>query len=111
MSLASLLTETIDIERGETAAASATNLGGHAVSWTVQYNDIPSSRPQQPGGRIPILAMQRKMEVDNVFYLSTPVTVRTGDRISYGGLYYTVQFAVDEGGQGRVYSIATLLKS
>ena len=80
--------------------------------WATAYDDIPSSRPQQPrGGRIATEAMRRDMQVSHVFYTSTPVTLQTGDRLSYGGLKYLVQFAVDEGGQGRVYSIATLLKS
>lgn len=111
MSLASLLTETADIERATYAAASSSNLGGHEPTWSEAYSDLPVSRPQTPSGRTVTEAMRRNLQVTSVFYTSTPVTVRTGDRLAWNGLKYLVQFATDEGGQGRVYSINCLLKS
>lgn len=111
MSLASLLTETIDIERGTTAAASSTNLGGHAVTWATAYDDIPSSRPQQPSGRTVTEAMRRNLTVNATFYTSTPVTAQTGDRVAWNSLKYLVQWVEDCGGQNRVYAIHTQLKS
>jgi hypothetical protein len=111
MSLASLLTETIDIERGSTAAASSGNLGGHVVTWATTYDDLPSSRPQHPSGRTIIDAQRRNLMVNATFYTSTPVTVATGDRVAWNGLKYLVQWAEDMGGQNRVYAIHTQLKS
>ncbi len=111
MSLASLLTETIDIERGTTAAASNTNLGGHVVTWATTYDDIPASRPQHPSGRTQVEALRRNLMVSATFYTSTPVTVQTGDRVAWNSLKYLVQWAEDMGGQNRVYAIHTVLKS
>lgn len=111
MSLASLLTETIDIERATTAAASPSNLGGHVKTWATAYDDLPSSRPQHPSGRTQTEMMRRNLMVNATFYTSTPVTVQTGDRVAWNGLKYLVQWAEDCGGQNRVYAIHTLLKS
>lgn len=111
MSLASLLTETIDIERGTTAAASNTNLGGQVVTWANAYAAIPSSRPQQPGGRTAAEAMRRNLMVNATFYTSTPIVLATGDRVAWNGLKYLVQWGEDMGGQNRVFAIHTQLKS
>lgn len=111
MSLASLCTETIDIERKSTAAASNTNLGGHVETWSVQYDDIASSRPQQPSGRTVQEAMRRNMQVNNTFFTPASLSVQTGDRVVWNGLKYLVAWASDEGGQDRVYAIHTILKS
>jgi hypothetical protein len=111
VSLASLLTETIDIVRKTNAAASSSNLGGHVQSDSTAYDDIPSSRPQHPGGKTQIEAARRNLMVNATFYTSTPVTVATGDIVSWNSLKYLVQWASDEGGQNRVFAIHTLLKS
>ena len=111
MSLASLLTETADIERQTTAAASSSNLGGNVPTFAVAYDDIPVSRPQQPTGKTLIEANRRNLQVTEVFYTSTPITAQTGDRLVWNSLKHLIQWVSDEGGQGRVYAINCLLKS
>ncbi len=111
MSLASLLIETIDIERATTAAASSSNLGGQVKTWATTYTALPSSRPQHPSGRTQTEMVRRNLMVNATFYTSTPVTVATGDRVAWSGLKYLVQWAEDMGGQNRVFALHTLLKS
>jgi hypothetical protein len=108
VSLSDYCTETVDVERKQTAAASPANLGGHVVTYTLAYEDLKVSRPQQPSGATRAEAMRRQLEVSHTFYTATPVTVLTGDRVVYGTDEYLVQWSEDEGGQGRAYSFHTL---
>lgn len=108
MSLSSLCNETCDIERKTTAAASASNKGGHVVTYAVQYNDLAVSRPQQPSGGTRLEAMKRQLEVSDVFYTPTTVVAATGDRLVWSGSNYLVQWVSDEGGKNRVYGIHCL---
>lgn len=111
MSLASLLTETIDIERQSIAAASSSNLGGHVATFSTHLDDIPASRPQHPSGRTATEAMRRNLMVNSTFYTTTAYTPQTGDRVAWNGLKYLVAWVEDMGGQNRVFAIHTLLKS
>src|SRR4051812_18336676 len=108
VSLASLCPFTADVQRKSTAAASATNLGGQVLTWTTVYDDLSVSGPQQPSGSTRLEAMRRNMEVSHTFYTPTVVALQTGDRLSYGGAYYHVQWFADMGGQGRAYAIHTI---
>jgi hypothetical protein len=108
MSLRSLCTETADIKSKATAAASATNKGGHVVTYTTVYDDHPVSRPQQPSGGIRLEAMKRSLEVSDTFYTPDPVTVLSGYLLVWNSGNYLVQWAEDMGGQNRGYAIHTL---
>ena len=108
MSLSSLCNESADVERKATAAASPTNLGGHANTFSVVYDGLKVSAPQQPSGGTRLEAMRRQVEVSHTFYTPSAVTILTGDRVVFNGGYYHVQWAADEGGKGRVFSIHCL---
>ncbi len=109
MSLGSLCTESVTIERRSTAAASSTNAGRQVDTYTPDASALAMSRPQQPSGGTITEAMRRNMVVSDTFYLTSDPAVLTGDRLAYGGLKYLVQWQADMGGQGRAYAIHTKL--
>jgi hypothetical protein len=108
VSLSSLCTESVTIERQSIAAASTTNAGMHSSTFTADASAVLMSRPQQPSGGTPMEAMRRNLVVTHTFYTTTNPALATGDRLSYGGLKYLVQWTSDEGGRGRVYAIHTI---
>ncbi len=108
MSLRSLCSEVCDIRSKTTAAASASNKGGHSISYTTVYDDHPVSRPQQPSGSTRLEAMKRQLEVTHTFYSPDAVTVASGYLLVWSGGNYLVQWAEDMGGQARAYAIHTL---
>jgi hypothetical protein len=101
MSLLSLSNTTGTIER---ATTTPTTLGGHSASYAAVYSDIPGAFQPIRGARVEHFA-RMGIDVDHVFYTSTPIVTRSGDRLLVGSTYYPIGHSEDMGGRGRAYAI------
>lgn len=106
MSLLTLCTKTVDIERKTTTYTSA---GGHDDTFAAAYEDLRCTI-QPASGQTMERFSRMSMRISHVLYTPTSIVLLAGDRVVDGINYYTVQWFADQGDRGRVFA-AYLLKT
>lgn len=109
MSLASLCNQLATIKRKTSAAASASNVGGHVNTLVTVYEDVPVSLQPKRGSTF-IEAGKRQMDVSHIAYSPDAIELQAGDQLVVDSVTYLVQSWGDMAGRGSVFAIYLLRK-